>query len=190
MFRTSESISRWNVSFFSILSGCSEMFSSIRDGVGAEKTQGSKPFGFARFENISEGNVQIASVVDEPRTNLDDGEAGSADPPGGRFENPLYRSKRRGRKEDEEILNMEAPLSLSTLKDKVGRQIEEVDVDIDEWTPHEWNFANYPFFFFFFIDSERKVNIRKSREFVRHESLKDVEKMRRNRNDSVISEVW
>ncbi|KOX71102.1 hypothetical protein WN51_04637 [Melipona quadrifasciata] len=122
--------------WINILSGCSEIFLSIRDGVGAtEKTQGSKPFGFARFENISEGNVQIASVVDvdEPRANLDDGGTGSADPPGGRFENPLYRSKRRGgRKEDEEVLNMEAPLSLSTLKDKVGRQIEEVDVDIDE----------------------------------------------------------
>ncbi|KAF3426788.1 hypothetical protein E2986_11434 [Frieseomelitta varia] len=117
-----------------ILSGCSEMFSSIRDGVGVEKTQVRKPFGFARFENISEGNVQIASVadVDEPRANLDDGETGSADPPGGRFENPLYRSKRRGRKKDEEVLNMEAPLSLSTLKDNVGRQIEEVDVDVDE----------------------------------------------------------
>lgn len=96
-----------------------------------DKTQGSKPFGFARFENSAESNVQIANVANEP--NLEDNEADGNDPSsGGRFENPLYRSRRKGRKEDEEVLNMEAPLSLSTLKRKVDNQIEEADLDTDQ----------------------------------------------------------
>lgn len=49
---------------------------------------------------------------------------------GGRFENPLYRSKRK-REDEKEILNMEAPLSLTTLRDKVEGRIEEVEIDID-----------------------------------------------------------
>ncbi|XP_012241714.1 protein amnionless-like [Bombus impatiens] len=118
-------------SYRHFLLGFSEIFSSIRDGIRADKTQGSKPFGFARFENSAESNVQIANIANEP--NLEDNEAEGNDPSsGGRFENPLYRSRRKGRKEDEEVLNMEAPLSLSTLKRKVDDQIEEADLDTDQ----------------------------------------------------------
>lgn len=96
-----------------------------------DKTQGRKPFGFARFENSAESNVRIANVANE--ANLEDNEEeGNDASSGGRFENPLYRSRRKGRKEDEEVLNMEAPLSLSTLKRKVDNQIEEADLDTDQ----------------------------------------------------------
>lgn len=93
-----------------------------------DKNQAGKPFGFARFENISEGNVRITEVACE--SNLENKETDNKDSSsGGRFENPLYRSKRKGRKE-EEVLDMEKPLSLATLKDKVEEdQIEEVDLD-------------------------------------------------------------
>lgn len=93
-----------------------------------DKNQAGKPFGFARFENISEGNVRITEVACE--SNLENKETDNKDSSGGRFENPLYRSKRKGRKEEGEVLDMEKPLSLATLKDKVEEdQIEEVDLD-------------------------------------------------------------
>lgn len=98
-----------------------------------DKKQADKPFGFARFENISEGNVQITDVASIRESNLEDIETDNKDSSsGGRFENPLYRSKRKGRKEEGEVLDMEKPLSLSTLKDRVEEdQIEEVD--LDQW---------------------------------------------------------
>lgn len=114
--------------------GCTQIFSSIRDGVHVDKKQAGKPFGFARFENISEGNVQIAEVASGRESNLESKETDKKDSSsGGRFENPLYRSKRKGRKEEGEVLDMEKPLSLTTLKDRVEEdQIEEVD--LDQWT--------------------------------------------------------
>ncbi|PBC34785.1 Protein amnionless [Apis cerana cerana] len=116
-------------SYRQILTACTQIFSSIRDGVRVDKNQAGKPFGFARFENISEGNVRITEVACE--SNLENKETDNKDSSsGGRFENPLYRSKRKGRKEEGEVLDMEKPLSLATLKDKVEEdQIEEVDLD-------------------------------------------------------------
>ncbi|XP_034188150.2 uncharacterized protein LOC117607949 [Osmia lignaria lignaria] len=115
-------------SYRHMLSGCTDIFSSIRDGVRVDKSQPSKPFGFARFENVPEGSVQIANVenVEQP-VKIEENEEEDS---GGRFENPLYRSKRR-RKEESEVLNMEAPLRLATLRDKV-EEIEEAEIDIDE----------------------------------------------------------
>ncbi|XP_017756763.1 PREDICTED: uncharacterized protein LOC108548368 [Eufriesea mexicana] len=115
-----------------ILVSCTEFFSSIRDGVRADKAEGGKPFSFARFENISEGNVQISNVdvTSEPKEVQE--EEGQDPTSGGRFENPLYRSKRRGRKEDEEVLGMEALMQLTTLKDKMEEQLEEVEINMDE----------------------------------------------------------
>ncbi|XP_003703705.2 protein amnionless [Megachile rotundata] len=113
-------------SYRHMLSGCTDVFSSIRDGTRVDKSQ-SKPFSFARFENIPEGNVQIANVAvaeEQPDKNEETEEEDS----GGRFENPLYRSKRK-KKEEIEVLNMDAPLRLTALKDKV-EGIEEADVDI------------------------------------------------------------
>ncbi|XP_017798887.1 PREDICTED: protein amnionless-like [Habropoda laboriosa] len=115
-----------------VLSGCREVFSSIRDGIRPDKSQPGKPFSFARFENLSEGNVQIANVVVESETKAEGSKIEVEDPfSGGRFENPLYRTKRR-RNEESEVLNMEAPLSLTTLRDKVEDEIVEVDLDINE----------------------------------------------------------
>ncbi|XP_076761415.1 protein amnionless [Xylocopa sonorina] len=118
-------------SYRQILMGCREMFSSIRDGVLVDKTEASKPFGFARFENISEGNVRIASPENETEQKLEDKGGEGEGSSGGRFENPLYRSKRKG-KEEGEVLDMNAAVSLTALKTKVEDQIEEVEVDIDE----------------------------------------------------------
>nr|XP_033329666.1 uncharacterized protein LOC117222195 [Megalopta genalis] len=115
-----------------VYSSCYEMFSTIRDGIRADKkTEDSKPFGFARFENISEGNVQLADVVGagEQRSGNETEDTGEVS--GGQFENPLYRSKRK-RREGAEVMDMNTPLSMSTLKNKVEDGIEEVDLDIDQ----------------------------------------------------------
>ncbi|CAK9801177.1 Protein amnionless [Anthophora quadrimaculata] len=115
-----------------ILSSCMEVFSTIRDGTCVDKSQPGKPFSFARFENISEGNVQIANVPVEDEAKPEGSMAELEDPSsGGRFENPLYRSRRRRNKEDE-ILNMEAPLSMTILSDNLEDQVEEIDENVDE----------------------------------------------------------
>ncbi|KZC07963.1 Protein amnionless [Dufourea novaeangliae] len=120
-----------------ILSSCGEIFTSIRDGIRVDNKspQGSKPFSFARFENVLEGNVRIADVSGNIEQGTENEVDGAEEASGGRFENPLYRSKRRRKEEeDEEVLDMNSPLTISmaTLKDKVEDRIEEVDVDIDE----------------------------------------------------------
>ncbi|XP_076293935.1 protein amnionless [Lasioglossum baleicum] len=115
-----------------IIGSCGEIFTSIRDGIRADKSaEGSKPFSFARFENISEGNVRIADVAGGSAQTTGNEAEGAKETSGGRFENPLYRSKRK-RKEEAEVLDMNSPLSMSTLKDKVEDGIEEVDLDIDQ----------------------------------------------------------
>ncbi|XP_076624350.1 protein amnionless [Colletes latitarsis] len=114
-----------------ILSSCTEIFTSVRDGMRMDKPEGSKPFSFARFENISEGNVQIADVAGSSEQKLGKDDTVTKEPSGGRFENPLYRSKKR-RKDEEETLDMEAPLSLATLKDRVEDSMEEIEMDIDQ----------------------------------------------------------
>lgn len=102
-----------------------EAVSSVRDGIRAEKQK----HGFARFENVSEGNVQIVDVpgTSERQAHNDD-ERIKQNLAGGRFENPLYRSKRE--KEERRILD--EPLSLATLKDKVENQLENAQMDTEE----------------------------------------------------------
>lgn len=104
-----------------------EAVSSVRDGIRADKEK----HGFARFENVPEGNVRIANV---PRTSgreadNDDVAKGITQVPGGRFENPLYRSK-RDKTETHKIL--EAPLSLATLKSQMDDQLEAKEMDTEE----------------------------------------------------------
>ena len=113
-----------------ILSSFTEIFLSIRDGIRVDKGQRVKSFGFARFENIPEGNVQIAEPVSVQKAASDVDSSGEATS-GGRFENPLYRSKRK-HGEEKDILDMGAALSLSTLRDKVEDRMEEMEVDIDQ----------------------------------------------------------
>lgn len=72
--------------------GLREVFHSIRDGIRSDNNK-SGSFGFARFENIQDGSVEIAerrnaksSVHEDRESEIDNSNAGS-------FENPLYSSK-------------------------------------------------------------------------------------------------
>lgn len=120
--------SSWqNVIFCSVLSGCMEAVSSIRDGIRADKQK----HGFARFENVPEGNVRIADVPGTSGREADDDNTvkGITQVAGGRFENPLYRSK-RDKTEKSKILD--APLSLATLKSQMDNQLENKEMDTEE----------------------------------------------------------
>ncbi|XP_024871634.1 protein amnionless-like [Temnothorax curvispinosus] len=111
-----------------VLSGCMEAVSSVRDGIRKDKQK----HGFARFENVPEGNVQIANVPGMSGREADDDverikQVASA----GRFENPLYRSK-RDKMEKRKIFDIDAPLSLTTLKSKIEDQLENEEMDTEE----------------------------------------------------------
>lgn len=102
-----------------------EAVSSVRDGIRTEKQK----HGFARFENVPEGNVQIADVPGTSgggQTDNDDDRV--AQTTGGRFENPLYRSK-KDKVVERKVL--EEPLSLATLKDRMD-ELENVNMDTAE----------------------------------------------------------
>ncbi|XP_015110891.1 protein amnionless-like [Diachasma alloeum] len=82
-------------------------------------------FGFARFENIPEGEVQLASAV-IPEDDMDSDDDDYED--GKRFENPLYRSKRKG--PVEKIIDIDGPVSLAELAGKVTSH-EDANIDSD-----------------------------------------------------------
>ncbi|GAB1859853.1 Protein amnionless [Camponotus japonicus] len=111
-----------------VLSGCMEAVSSVRDGIRADKQK----HGFARFENVPEGNVRIANVpgTSGREADNDDVVKGITQIAGGRFENPLYRSNKRDKTEIRKILD--APLSLATLKSQVDDQLETKEMDTEE----------------------------------------------------------
>lgn len=99
-----------------------EVVSSIRDGIRTDKQKQ----GFARFENVPEGNVQIADV---PGTSGREADVeGIKQVASGRFENPLYMSK-RDKTEERKILDIDTPLSLTTLKGKVEDQLENEETE-------------------------------------------------------------
>lgn len=127
-----------------ILSVISEAWSSTKKKKRTEKF--AKPFGFARFENVPEGNVKIddpqrrrrkrheGEISDELVTEEEEMEEESSSG-GGKFENPLYRSKRSKdfKTEERELIDVDLPLSLTALKNKVKNDIEEdIEIDIDE----------------------------------------------------------
>lgn len=120
-------ISLTKCNFCSVLSGCMEAVSSVRDGIRADKQK----HGFARFENVPEGNVQIANVpgTSGREADNDDVVKGITQIAGGRFENPLYRSNKRDKTETRKILD--APLSLATLKSQIDDQLEK-EMDTEE----------------------------------------------------------
>lgn len=103
-----------------------EAVSSVRDGIWADKQK----HGFARFENVPEGNVQIADVPGTSEHEADTDVEGIKQVAGGRFENPLYRSK-RDKTEEHKILDIDAPLSLITLKGKI-EQLKNEEMDTEE----------------------------------------------------------
>ncbi|XP_011161778.1 protein amnionless-like [Solenopsis invicta] len=108
-----------------VLSGCMEAVSSVRDGIW----EGKQKHGFARFENVPEGNVQIADVPGMSGREVDDDKG--IKQVAGRFENPLYKSK-RDKAEERKILDIDEPLSLTTLKDKIEDQLENEEMDTEE----------------------------------------------------------
>lgn len=110
-----------------VLSGCMEAVSSVRDGIRADKQK----HGFARFENIPEGNVRIVDLSETSGREADDDDVvkGITQVAGGRFENPLYRSK-RDKTEGRKILD--APLNLATLKSQIDDQLENREMDTEE----------------------------------------------------------
>ncbi|KAG5326348.1 AMNLS protein, partial [Acromyrmex heyeri] len=110
-----------------VLSGCMEAVSSVRDGIRADKQK----HGFARFENIPEGNIQIGHIPGTSGREADDNVEGIKQIAVGRFENPLYRSKRDKAKE-RKILDIDAPLSLTALKRKIEDQLENEEMDTEE----------------------------------------------------------
>lgn len=120
-------ISLTECNFCSVLSGCMEAVSSVRDGIRADKQK----HGFARFENIPEGNVRIADLSGTSGREADDDDIvkGITQVEGGRFENPLYKSK-RDKTEGRKILD--APLSLATLKSQIDDQLENKEMDTEE----------------------------------------------------------
>jgi len=104
-----------------------EAVSSVQDGIRTDKQK----HGFARFENVSEGNVQIADIAGMSRRDVNNDAEDIMQTAGGRFENPLYRSK-RDKAEEQKVLGIDAPLSLATLKSKIDDQVEPQEMDTEE----------------------------------------------------------
>lgn len=104
-----------------------EAVSSVRDGIRADKQK----HGFARFENVPEGSVQIADVPGTSVREADNDIENITQTAGGRFENPLYRSK-RDKADEHKVLDIDAPLSLATLKSKMDDQLEPEEMDTEE----------------------------------------------------------
>ena len=116
---------------FRVLQGTREIWFSIRDGV---RSDGSKhpSYGFARFENLPEAGVQLTGSAN---SEYEDDEGPSSS--GGRFENPLYRSKREAKMEakieDLKIIDFSSPVSLAVLKNTIqDDDLEEVEMAIEE----------------------------------------------------------
>lgn len=99
----------------------------------ARKNKKGKSFNFARFENIPEGSVQLVNppVTEEREDSDDNADLGDVEPSpsnfsGGRFENPLYRSK-----EIKKTDNIDESISLSALQD--NEAIEEIEIEIENF---------------------------------------------------------
>lgn len=115
---------------FRILQASREIWYSIRDGVQRDGVK-ENSYKFARFQNLSEG-VQLSG--DDKLDDIDNNEPCSS---GGRFENPLYRSKRETKAEIniENIkgINFNSPVSLVTLKSQIeGDNSEELEIRSEE----------------------------------------------------------
>ncbi|XP_058798792.1 protein amnionless [Phymastichus coffea] len=79
-----------------------------------------KSFSFARFENVSEGNVHLGEETHHPITS------------GERFENPLYRSIKRSKGQDKKSLDLQKPVSLAALqRTSESDNTEEIEMDIE-----------------------------------------------------------
>ncbi|XP_043468666.1 protein amnionless [Leptopilina heterotoma] len=122
-------------SYLQILQGTREIWFSIREGFQSDNAKGNS-YKFARFQNFSEGGVQL-SGSDKLE---DDNEPTSS---GGRFENPLYKSRRESKKElgVEKIkeIDFNSPVSLMSLSNQIeGREnLEELELTKEEISESE-----------------------------------------------------
>ncbi|CAD6208060.1 GSCOCG00010334001-RA-CDS [Cotesia congregata] len=126
-------------SYTHIVSVWRDAYGTVREGI---------PFysddGFARFENLPEGHVQLSgqSTLDDLSDNSGSISGGQNEGEGKRFENPLYRSTRKSPAEQEtlsdnnqesseqSIINIDLPVSLTQLKKKVYSS-EDTHIDSD-----------------------------------------------------------
>lgn len=118
--------------FSRILQGTREIWFSIREGFQSDNAK-ENSYKFARFQNFSEGGVQL-SGSDKLEDDVDDNEPSSS---GGRFENPLYKSKRESKKElgVEKIkeIDFNSPVSLVSLSNQIeGGNLEELELTKEE----------------------------------------------------------
>lgn len=115
----------------------SEACSSVREGAQPSQvsTTETGTFGFARFQNVADGDIQLARTAFEEHDDgsVDEGEEnGGAGHRGKRFENPLYRSKKEAKlkedtKLDEEVIDVNSTLRFTDLQTKLSSN--ETDVD-------------------------------------------------------------
>lgn len=113
-----------------------DAFGTVRDGIPFRSDDG-----FARFENLPEGHVQLSgqSPLDNDVLQQDNSgiSGGQNDGEGKRFENPLYRSTRKSPTEqqtlsdEQSIINIDLPVSLTLLKKKVYSSSEDTHIDSD-----------------------------------------------------------
>lgn len=111
--------------YCSIISTWREACGSVREGIRPDETaKASGSFGFARFENIPEGDVQLASAIIPEDESSFKGDNNDSEGGGKRFENPLYRSRRKslntpGKDSDEKMIDIDEPVSLIALQEKL-----------------------------------------------------------------------
>ncbi|XP_015605571.1 protein amnionless-like [Cephus cinctus] len=106
-----------------------EAWTSIRERIRSDPSRISRPFGFARFENATDANVELASSPGQD--DVEDQEQTSST--GGRFTNPLYSSK-RGVPEDKTVLNVEGTVTMASLRDTVDNDefVEAIETDLKD----------------------------------------------------------
>ncbi|XP_044020272.1 protein amnionless-like [Aphidius gifuensis] len=105
-----------------------DIFPLVRDGTQPVKDQSSETatFEFARFQNVADGDIQLASTAyDEDQENPNDNEPNENPHEGGkRFENPLYTSKKRRPIEELNIIDVNSTLRLTDLQKKIKNQTD------------------------------------------------------------------
>ncbi|XP_074095818.1 protein amnionless isoform X2 [Cotesia typhae] len=133
-------------SYTSIVSIWRNAFGTVvRDGIPFRSDDG-----FAKFENLPEGHVQLSgqsaldNLIDNDLQQDNSGISGEQNNgEGKRFENPLYRSTRKSPAEqqtlsdnnhkssEQSIINIDLPVSLTQLKKKLYSSSQDTHIDSD-----------------------------------------------------------
>lgn len=104
-----------------------DLFPLVRDGTQPVNDQSSErsTFEFARFQNVADGDIQLASTTDdENQENPSDNEPDDEPHQGKRFENPLYTSKKRIPIEEINTIDVNSTLRLTDLQKKINNQTD------------------------------------------------------------------